>query len=220
MLFKDHDFLLFTGDSVTDAGRGRPVGEGLWEGVGTGYVRTVDNLIHAFYPTLKLRIANTGVSGDTVRELKNRWQADVTELKPDWLSVCIGINDVWRQFDSPYMPHTHVYIDEYRETLDSLIAGTKDKVKGIILMTPYFMEPNKEDAMRAAMDKYGAAVKEIAEKYGTYFVDLQAVFDDYLQYHHSTFLNWDRVHPTGISSMLIARAFLKAIGLELSIKEI
>lgn len=220
MLFEDHDFLLFTGDSVTDAGRARPVGEGLGEGVGTGYVRTVDNLVHAFYPGLNLRIANTGVSGNTVRDLNGRWQTDVIDLKPDWLSVCIGINDVWRQFDSPYLPHTHVYLDEYRKTLDSLVERTKDKVKGMILMTPYFMEPNKADAMRAAMDRYGEAMKGIAEKYGTYFVDLQAVFDEYLQVRHSAFLNWDRIHPTGVSSVLIARAFFKAVGWELSLKEI
>lgn len=218
MLFQDNEFLLFTGDSITDAGRGRPVGEGLWEGVGTGYVRSIDNLMNAFFPTLKLRIANTGTSGNNVRDLKNRWQTDVLDLKPDWLSICIGVNDVWRQFDSPYLPQTHVLLEEYRETLEKLVAETKDKVKGIILISPYYMEPNKQDPMRAMMDTYREAMKEIAAKYNTRFVDLQAVFDDYLQYHHSTYLNWDRVHPTGISSMLIARAFLRSVGLELTLE--
>lgn len=216
MLFQDNDFLLFTGDSITDAGRGRPVGEGLC-GVGTGYVRTVDNLLNAFFPTLKLRIANTGNSGDTVRDLKKRWQTDVLDLKPDWLSLCIGVNDVWRQFDSPYLPHTQVTLKEYGETLDELVKEAAQQVKGLILMSPYFMEPNKQDSMRAMMDTYGAAMKKIADKYQVRFVDLQAVFDDYLQYHHSTYLNWDRVHPTGISSMLIARAFLKSVGLDLTL---
>ena len=43
MLFTSGDRIVFTGDSVTDAGRGRPVGEGLWQGVGDGYVRTIDS---------------------------------------------------------------------------------------------------------------------------------------------------------------------------------
>ena len=44
MYLGKNDFILFTGDSITDAGRKRPLGEGLWDGVGNGYVREVDNL--------------------------------------------------------------------------------------------------------------------------------------------------------------------------------
>lgn len=159
MRFQDNDFLLFTGDSVTDAGRGRPVGEGLGEGVGTGYVRAVDTLMNAFFPDLRLRISNTGTSGNTVRDLAERWQSDVLDLKPDWLSVCIGINDVWRQYDMPNVTHRHVYPEEYRQTLEDLVCRTRQKVKGIVLMTPYYMEPCKEDWMRARMDEYGAIVR-------------------------------------------------------------
>ncbi|MPN48253.1 Acetylxylan esterase [bioreactor metagenome] len=98
------------------------------------------------------------------------------------------------------------------------MKATKDKVKGIVLMTPYYMEPCQGDIMRARMDEYGAVVKDTASKYGTYFVDLQAVFDDYLQYRHSSYLTWDRVHPNGTASMLIARAFFRAIGTNIIIE--
>lgn len=217
MRFQDNDFLLFTGDSVTDAGRGRPVGEGLGEGVGTGYVRAVDTLMNAFFPDLRLRISNTGTSGNTVRDLAERWQSDVLDLKPDWLSVCIGINDVWRQYDMPNVTHRHVYPEEYRQTLEDLVCRTRQKVKGIVLMTPYYMEPCKEDWMRARMDEYGAIVRQIAEKYDTGFVDLQAIFDNYLQHRHSSFLTWDRVHPNPTASMLIAKAFLKLFDIEVDV---
>ena len=65
-------------------------------------------LLSCMYPELGLRVINMGISGNQVRDLKDRWQTDVIDLKPDWVSVLIGINDVWRQFDSPYMPETHV----------------------------------------------------------------------------------------------------------------
>ena len=67
--FHDGDKILFTGDSVTDSGRGRPVGEGLWEGVGNGYVRSIDTMLNVCYPELLLHICNTGTSGNTSRDL-------------------------------------------------------------------------------------------------------------------------------------------------------
>ena len=67
-----------------------------------------------------------------------------------------------------------------------MILSVKDNVKGIFLMTPYYMEPNGEDWMRKRMDTYGAICSELAEKYGCRFIDLQAVFNDYFQYRHSS----------------------------------
>ncbi len=139
MLFANGDRVVFTGDSVTDAGRGRPVGEGLWKGVGDGYVRTIDNILNVAYPDWKLWISNTGTGGDTSRMLKNRWQEDVMNLKPDWVSVMIGINDIWRQFDTPTIPEQHVYLPEYRDNLCEMLERTLPVVKGVIIMSPYYM---------------------------------------------------------------------------------
>ena len=214
MLFSNRDTILFTGDSITDAGRKRPIGEGKWDGVGNGYVRLIDVLLNVCYPENTYHIVNTGISGNTSRDLLARWQTDVLDLKPDYVSVCIGVNDVWRQFDEPDCFYNHVDIQAYRHNLEKMIEITKDKVKGIILMTPYYMESNKEDLMRKKMDEYGAVVKELAQKYNLICVDLQAEFDNYLKYRYSGYLQWDRVHPGPVGSMIIARAFLRAIGFD------
>ncbi len=203
--------LIMIGDSVTDCGRARPVGEGHSGAIGNGYVSLVQSSIMATYPERRIRVINMGVSGNTVRELKERWESDVLALKPDWLSIMIGINDVWRQFDLPLQKELHVYIDEYKETLDELVSQTKPMLKGLVLMTPYYIEPNKNDAMRAEMDKYGAAVKEVAEKHGTLFADTQAAFDRILKFYHPNMFCWDRVHPNNIGHMVLAQAFLNAI---------
>jgi lysophospholipase L1-like esterase len=152
-----------------------------------------------------------GCGGNNVRDLKNRWATDVLAQKPDWLSIMIGINDVWRQFDLPLMPETHVYPDEYEATLDELVAKTKPQVKGLVLMTPYYIEPNRKDAMRARMDEYGRIVKRIAARRKTLFVDTQAAFDEVLTDYYPATLAWDRVHPNATGHMIIARAFLRAI---------
>ena len=85
-----------------------------------------------------------------------------------------------------------------------MILSVKDNVKGIFLMTPYYMEPNAEDWMRKRMDTYGAICGELAEKYGCRFIDLQAVFNDYFQYRHSSYIAWDRIHPNQIGATVIS----------------
>ena len=199
------------GDSITDVGRTKPVGEGLFEALGKGYVSQVDALLQATDPARRIRVVNMGLSGNTVRDLQSRWQSDVLDQKPDWLSIMIGINDVWRQFDCPYQPEWAVPLETYEQTLNELVAQTKPHLKGLVLMTPYFIEPNRQDAMRARMDQYGLVVKSLAKKHDTLLVDTQAAFDQVLAHLHPMSLAWDRVHPNQAGHMVITRAFLKAV---------
>ena len=126
----------------------------------------------------------------------------------------IGINDVWRQFDSPLQTEIHVPLGEYGERLVQLVAATRPRLQGLVLMTPYFIEPNRDDPMRAQMDRYGAVVREIASAHDAVFVDTQAAFDHVLAQLHPMTLAWDRVHPTLAGHMVLARAFLNAVGFE------
>ncbi|MFC5653568.1 SGNH/GDSL hydrolase family protein [Paenibacillus solisilvae] len=212
MKLEKNDKLVIIGDSITDSSRARPVGEGLFDAIGKGYVGNVEALLTATYPELGIRVVNMGTSGHRVRDLKERWQTDVIELKPDWLSIMIGANDVWRQYDSPTMTEEHVYIEEYETTLEELIVQTKSGLKGLILMTPFFIEPNKSDLMRATTDKYGEVVKRLAKKHGALLVDTQAAFDKVLTHLYSATLSWDRVHPNQAGNAVLARAFLQQIG--------
>ncbi len=212
MVFENMDRIVFAGDSVTDMESAQPVGEGLFDSLGKGYVRVVDNMLATWYPERLLRVTNSGISGNTSRDLLARWERDVISLKPQWVSICIGINDVWRQFDSPAMPDWAVSLEEYRDNVEKMVVSAKENTKGVFLMTPYYMEPNKADPMRKRMDEYGAVCKELAEKHDVVFVDLQAMFDKYFQHRHSSFIAWDRIHPNGVGATLIAKEFLKHCG--------
>lgn len=205
--------LVMIGDSITDAERVCPVGEGLFGATGRGYVSLVEALLGAVYPSHGVRVVNMGTSGNTVRDLKARWQTDVLDLRPDWLSLMIGINDVWRQFDMPLQQEAHVYLEEYAATLEELVARTLPTLRGgLALMTPFYIEPNRNDAMRAQMDRYGEIVRELAAKHNTLFVDTQAAFDAAMQTYYPATLAWDRVHPNQIGHMILARAFLQSLG--------
>jgi len=211
MKLDKNDKLVMIGDSITDAGRAQPVGEGLFDALGRGYVSLVDALLGSVYPALGGRVVNMGLGGNTVRDLAKRWQDDVLDLKPGWVSVMIGTNDVWRQFDSPRQTETHVGPEEYARTLDDLVARTLPGVKNMVLMTPFYLEPNWADAMRARMDEYGEIVKDLAAKHGTLLVDTQAAFDTVLKSYYPATLAWDRVHPNQVGHMVIARVFLNAL---------
>ena len=122
-------------------------------------------------------MVSMGVGGNQVRDLEARWQTDVLGLAPDWISVLIGINDVWYQFDSPVQTKEHVSPEEYERSYERLIARALPHVKGMILMTPYFMEPNRADPMRARMDQYGEIVKRLAQRHALVLIDLQSAWD-------------------------------------------
>ncbi|SER51696.1 Lysophospholipase L1 [Gracilibacillus ureilyticus] len=211
MLLKQDKKLLFIGDSVTDCDRAKPHGEGLFQALGNGYVSIVDAFLQSSYPELGIRVVNKGISGNTVRDLKERWTEDVIEQNPDWVSIMIGINDVWRQYDSPLMKEIHVYIDEYKETLTQLVETTKSSAENIILMTPFYIEPNKSDAMRHTMDQYGAEVKKIAEEHGCIFVNTQEAFNEVMKSLYPANIAWDRVHPNTTGHTVLAKAFLRAV---------
>lgn len=212
MIFPANSKIVMIGDSITDANRARPCGEGLFDALGQGFVRDMNSLLQSGYPELRLRVVNMGCSGNTIRDLDARWQTDVLDQKADFVAIMIGINDVWRQFDSPFLHEQHVLLDEYEETLDRLVQSALDGGSRVILQTPFIIEEQKADRMRVTMDGYGAAVKRVALKHGCLAVDTQACFDRFLEHHHSSYLAWDRIHPTPVGTMILARAFLEVIG--------
>ena len=209
MIFENYDRIVFAGDSVTDMGSQNPVGEGLFDNVGRSYVRVVENMLSTYYPEIYVRVTNSGISGHTSRDLLARFDRDVVDLEPDWVSICIGINDVWRQFDCPAMVKDHISLEEYASNMETMILKVKDKVKGIFILSPYIIEPLREDMMRRRMDEYVAVCRRLAAKHGCRFVDFQQMYEDYCKVRHSCYVAWDRIHPNQIGATLMAKEFLK-----------
>jgi len=103
--------ILFQGDSITDGNCGR--NEDPNHILGHGYVFLIAARHGAAFPDLKLDFINRGVSGNTVLDLEKRWQKDTLDLKPDILSILIGVNDDGRG----------VPLDQYEQVYDKLIKG-------------------------------------------------------------------------------------------------
>lgn len=202
--------LLFTGDSITDCGRTYPLGAGA--GLGGGYVALVESLLAAQHPQTPVRVLNTGISGNRVTDLQERWQSDVLEHQPDWLAIMIGINDVWRQFDTPDDPAPvtpEIFEATYRALLQSIPPTTQ-----ILLATPFLIEADPTDPMRQQMDYYGSIVKILAGEFDLPCIDTQAAFNAYLQHRPAQSLAEDRVHPNQTGHTILAKAFLDSLGFE------
>ena len=89
-LIENEAVVLFQGDSITDSGWDRNNDAGL----GTGYVQMAASQFSALYPEKRVRFLNRGISGHRAKDLRDRWQKDCIDLRPDWVSIMIGINDV------------------------------------------------------------------------------------------------------------------------------
>lgn len=198
---------LLQGDSITDAGRGRPVGEGTK--LGGGYPNQINALLQASYADRKIRVLNTGISGNRVTDLQGRWQTDVLDLKPDWLSIMIGTNDVWRQFDRP--TGEQVLPERFETIYRQLLTVTRPSLKGLILLTPFLIEPNRSDAMRMRMVEYGKIVRKLSRDFNASFVDTQALYDDTMKHIDPKELSGDRVHPSFAGHAVLTRGVLKAL---------
>ncbi len=205
MVFEKGQRIVFVGDSITDAGRRQEAAT-----YGNGYVHMTRALLLARYPELELDIVNRGVGGDTVRHLAARWQPDVIDERPDWLSVKIGINDVWHSVDGGSAEA--VPVDEYEATYDGLLTEVRASCAArLILMEPYVIEADRADRFRRLIDAHIAAVHRLAERHDAILVRTQAAFDEGLRAQPSSFWADDRVHPGAHGHALIARAWLRAV---------
>lgn len=216
MFLESHSRIVFVGDSITDAGRDPAALPGGW-GFGQGYVNQIHCLLTAVYPDHEYVTINSGVSGDTILRMSKRWDGDVLALHPDYVSVMIGVNDVWRQYDQPFwrsQPDSIVPPELFETTYESLLSRTQSQVKGMIVMLPCMFESDSREAMRASVNDYAAIARRVAERHSAVIVDTQAAVDHVLAQVHPCVLSMDRVHPYERGSMVIARAWLQAMGFD------
>ncbi len=185
------------------------------DGLGEGYVKLLAGWLRASWPDAGLQILNKGISGNTVRDLQNRWQCDVLDFKPDWLSVMIGINDVWRQYDRLVPESEFVSADLYRELYGEILTSVRSHLSGLIVAAPYYLQNDLTDPMRQQMDEYRGISREIAKAFDAHFIDTQSVFDAYMEKADASTLADDRIHPNIIGHTLIAREYLRVFDVKL-----
>lgn len=205
--------ILFQGDSITDCGRDRARLDSMGEGYG--------KLIRAelgFENPNKYEFINKGISGNRVVDLYARIKADIINLAPDYMSILIGVNDVWHEFGG----HNGVDAEKYEKIYCMLIEEIQEALPNvkIVIMEPFCLkgagtenteeEPDKWDIFRSEVEKRAEKAKRIAEKYKLTFVTLQDKFDEACEMAEPTYWLADGVHPTPEGHELIKREWIKA----------
>jgi len=202
--------IVFIGDSITDTGRLEPE----YRPFGYGYVNFVANHLLAKYPQHNLNIANTGVSGNTVRSLEARWEKDCIKHKPDVLSVLIGVNDLWRRYAEPDRLPKAVCPDEYELTYRRLLSRAREQCRcQLVLMEPFMFCSDRGNPMFRGLQTYIQTVHKLAQEFDTVMVPLQSRIDEQIEQVPSEKWAMDMVHPYVWAHAWIAQRWLEATGL-------
>jgi lysophospholipase L1-like esterase len=205
-----NDTILFIGDSITAAERHRQVCGPL----GFGYVHFAGNFLLARYPQLDLKIVNTGVSGDTLHDMKQRWEKDCLAHRPNVVSVLVGVNDAWQLTMEPQHAPSASTPHEYEVTFGQLLALTRRRCNcRLVLMEPFMFCRDPENEVFRALTPYVAAVRRLAARYEATLVPLQSEIDRLLDVVPPEKWSADTVHPYLWAHAWIAQRWLEATGL-------
>jgi lysophospholipase L1-like esterase len=203
---KPNQTIVFIGDSITDAGRR----ERAYRPFGNGYVHFTANYLLARYPQLNLGIINTGINGNTVRDLERRWERDCLIYKPDVLSVLIGINDLWR-FHTAGRGGEGVALQVYESTYRRLLAAVKQLGDcQLVLMEPFMFCDDPQNALLRHLRDYINVVHVLAEQFNAVIVPLQAAIDDKVGTVASDKWSDDMVHPYLWAHAWISQRWIEA----------
>ncbi len=225
--------ILFQGDSITDCGRYRKATDKkqytrvlfsdgkLFKkktALGDGYPAMVSSSLEKAFPG-EYKFFNRGVGGDKITSVYERMQKDIIALKPDCMSLLIGVNDVWHRYDFGQCGTT---AEKFEEIYDLLLSEVKAEIPGIklIIMGPFVLEGTATENRDSQPDRYAEFTSEVARlaaiaeklagKYGCPFIDLQSVFDEAVKSTPAKELLSDGVHPTEKGHSLITEQWLAA----------
>jgi lysophospholipase L1-like esterase len=210
-LMKDN-VILFQGDSITDAGRNKEDNSfNNPRALGSGYAMLTSAALLENYASLNLKIYNRGISGNKVFQLAERWDKDCLELKPDILSILIGVNDIWHKLNGQY----NGTVEVYRKDFIALLERTKKALPNIKLI---ICEPYAVPGVKAVDDKwypefydYQKAAREVADLFGATFIPFQKVYDEAKKRAPGEYWTGDGVHASFPGAQLMARAWMKAV---------
>lgn len=207
MPFKDGDRILFQGDSITDCGCRATDNV---HPLGTGYVSIIRGLLSARHPQLNATILNRGMTGDRTPELVKRWAEDVQPLKPSWLSIMIGVNDVWRKRKNP---EQYVPLEQFKQNYRLLIEQAKAwGINRMVLMSPTQVDDDPASDLNQLLEQYGEAVQHFAKEFHAVYVPAREKLATAIK--RAPAIRWtsDGCHPTVPGHAVLAQAWMESVG--------
>lgn len=207
-MLNKNSLILFQGDSITDTGRTGSADPDA--SLGQGYPAKIAEAFANDYADLGLTVVNRGISGNRTWDLLNRWDKDCIDIKPDYFSLLIGVNDTWRRYDSGMITTAEEYEANMRTLLDRVVKETGAK---IILLNIFLLDVTPDKAqMRPDLVEKQAVIAKLVEDYDVIYIDIQKKFDEMVAAGTPmTDLSEDGVHPTDFGHSVIAEEWLKSV---------
>ncbi len=204
--------ILFQGDSITDSGRKKEdMNPNNPSALGSGYAMIAGSELLFKYPEKSLKVYNKGISGNKVYQLAERWDADCLNLKPDVLSILIGVNDYWHKHDG----HYNGTADVYRNDFKALLERTKKALPNVklIICEPFAVPDVKavDKTWYPEFPEYQKAAREMAQAFDAAFIPFQSVFDKAVKAAPGAYWTGDGVHPSLAGAQLMAHAWGEAV---------
>ena len=209
--------ILFQGDSITDCGRRNPDTCGAnCHGLGPGYPSMVANRLMCDHPEKQLEFINRGISGDRVVDLYARWKVDCLNLKPDIVSIFVGVNDTLHGvtfFQPDPLALNGVEVPRYERIYRELLQWTKDELPNVkfVLIDPFLADEivTLSEAIAEVAERR-KVVARLAAEFGAVHIETQALMDEAFKRAPQTYWTPDGVHLFGTGHQLLADAWIKA----------
>ncbi len=201
---------LFQGDSITDAGRDDENQDNF--GLGCGYAFLLASDIEKNNKS-KIKFINRGKSGDRITDVYARIKEDIINLKPDYMSILIGVNDVSHELTM----NCGVTPKKFRMIYELLIEEIKDSLPeiNIIILEPFVLKGSATeklwDEFNCEVRKLADVAKQVSQKYALKFVLLQDKFDELSCDGDTRYWSVDGIHPTSAGHQVIKEELQKAI---------
>jgi len=211
-MVKKNSIILFQGDSITDAGRSRADANEAnnYKALGRGYSWIAAANMLTELSGHDIKIFNRGISGNKVFQMAARWEADCLNLKPNVLSILIGVNDIWHYLNGNYNGTVENYENDYRK----LLRRTKKilpEVK-LVICEPFVLRCGAvTDKWFPKFDNFRAAAKNISNEFNARFVAFQSMFDQAVTIAPPEHWAKDGVHPSSNGAALMAHFWLKSV---------
>ena len=213
--FPPNSIILFQGDSITDGGRG--YGPDPNHVLGQDYAYLIAARCGAHFPDQNWTFYNRGISGNKVTDLAGRWQSDALALKPDILSILVGVNDAASVVNSGGTGG--VTAAQYEQVYDQILQQARAANPNIklVLCEPFIAQTGhvlENPALwNAEIKTRQAAVERLAAKYHAPVVYFQPLFDAAIAHSKQpiTYWIWDGIHPTYAGHELMAEEWLRTV---------
>ncbi|MBT3880251.1 MAG: SGNH/GDSL hydrolase family protein [Candidatus Scalindua sp.] len=195
-VFEENAVILFQGDSITDCNRNREDPDSR----GDGYVDLITETLADRHLQQNIKFINRGISGDKIRDLSLRWERDCISIKPDILSILIGVNDT-------LLTPSEQFEEEYRMLLTRTTRALDPK---IILCEPFLLQGDN-NAYRDDLNPKIKIVHKLSEEFRTLLLPLDKIFRESCSLHPPEYWAPDGVHPTPAGHALIAKSWIKYV---------